>query len=77
MGGTTLKKDIGVKLSTDMNISEQCGIAASNGNKILDWEKYNIQGKQDNYTSVYRTVRLHLEYSLYKFGDHIVRRIYA
>ena len=31
--GTTVKeKDLGVTISADMKVSEQCGIAASNGN---------------------------------------------
>ena len=35
--GTTVKEnDLGVTISADMNISEQCGIAASEGNRILD-----------------------------------------
>ena len=33
--GTTIKKDLGVTISADMKVSEQCGIAASKGNKIL------------------------------------------
>ena len=31
--GTTIKeKDLGITISADMRVSEQCGIAASNGN---------------------------------------------
>ena len=34
--GTTVKeKDLGVTISADMDVSEQCGIAASKGNKFL------------------------------------------
>ena len=34
--GTTVKeKDLGVTISADMKVSEQCDIAASKGNKIL------------------------------------------
>ena len=34
--GTTIKeKDLGIAISADMKVSEQCGIAASKGNKIL------------------------------------------
>ena len=33
--GTTVKKDLGVTISADMKVSEQCGIAASKGNEIL------------------------------------------
>ena len=33
---TTVKeKDLGVTISDDMKVSEQCGIAASKGNQIL------------------------------------------
>ena len=34
--GTTVKeKDLGVTISADLKVSEQCGIAASNGNQLL------------------------------------------
>ena len=32
LGRTTKEKDLGVTFSADMNVSEQCGIAASKGN---------------------------------------------
>ena len=35
LGRTTQEKDLGVTLSADMKVSEQCGIAASKGNQIL------------------------------------------
>ena len=42
--GTTVKeKDLGVIISADMKVSEQCGIAASKGNKILGLIRRNIQ----------------------------------
>ena len=52
--GTTVKeKDIGVTISADMNVSEQCGIAASKGNQILGLIRRNITYKEKaNYTSV-------------------------
>ena len=52
--GTTVKeKDLGV-ISADMKVSEQCGIAASNGNQILRLIRRNItyKGKKINYTSL-------------------------
>ena len=51
--GTTVKEnDLGVTISADMNVSEQCDIAASKGNQILGLiRKYNIQGEKANYTS--------------------------
>ena len=42
--GTTLKeKDLGVTISADMNVSEQCGIVASKGNQILGLIRRNIK----------------------------------
>ena len=32
--GTTVKENLGVIISVDMKVSEQCGIAASKGNTI-------------------------------------------
>ena len=40
--GTTAKKDLGVTIRADMKVSEQCGIAASNGNQILGLIRRNI-----------------------------------
>ena len=53
--GTTVKeKDLGVTISADMKVSEQCGIAASKGNQILGLIRRNItyKGKKVNYTSL-------------------------
>ena len=36
LGRTTQEKDLGVTFSADMKVSEQCGIAATKGNKILE-----------------------------------------
>ena len=44
--GTTVKeKDLGVTISADMKVSEQCGIAASKGDQILDLIRRNITYK--------------------------------
>ena len=55
--GTIVKKDLGITISADMKISEQCGIAASKGNKIFGVIRRNIylyiiQGRKTNDTSV-------------------------
>ena len=52
--GTTLKEnDLGITISADMKVSEQFGIAASNGNKILGLIRKNITYKEKaNYASV-------------------------
>ena len=45
--GTTVKeKDLGVTISADMKVSEQCYIAASKGNKILGLIRRNITYKE-------------------------------
>ena len=49
--GTVKEKDLGVTISADMKVSEQCGIAASKGNQILGLIRRNITYKI-NYTSV-------------------------
>ena len=52
--GTTVKeKDLGVTITADMNVSEQCCIAASKGNQILGLIRRNITYKEKaNYTYV-------------------------
>ena len=35
LGRITQEKDLGVTFSAELNVSEQCGIAASKGNQIL------------------------------------------
>ena len=45
--GTTVKeKDLGITISADMKVSEQCGIAASKGCHILGLIKRNITYKE-------------------------------
>ena len=48
--GTNVKENnLGITISADMKVSEQCGIAASKGNQILGLIRRNITF---NYTSV-------------------------
>ena len=73
--GTTVKeKDLGITISADMKVSEQCGIAASKGNQIIVLIRRNIIYKEKKLIiPLYKAiVRPHLEY---KLGDHIIRRI--
>ena len=45
--GTTLKeKDLGITISANMKVLEQCGIAASRGNQILGLIRRNITHKE-------------------------------
>ena len=46
LGITIKEKDLGVTISTDMKVSEQCGIAAAKGNKILGLIRRNIRYKE-------------------------------
>ena len=45
LGATVKEKDLGVTISADMKVSEQCGIAASQGNKIIELIRRNIKYK--------------------------------
>ena len=62
---TTVKeKDLGVTISADMKVSEQCGIAASKGNQIFGLIRRNItyKGKKLIIPLYKAIVRPHLEY---------------
>ena len=68
MGGTVLnttlkEKDLGLTISADMKVSEQCGIAAAKGNQILGLSRRNIVYKEKELIiPLYKTiVTPHLE----------------
>ena len=63
---TTVKeKDLGIKISTDMKVSERCGIAASKGNKILGLIRRNITYKKKIIIPLYIAIfRSHLKYCI-------------
>ena len=46
LGTTVLEKDLGITISADVKISEQCVIAASKGNQILVLIRRNITHKE-------------------------------
>ena len=46
LGRTTQENDLGVTFSTEMKVSEQCGIAASKGNTILGLIRRTITYKE-------------------------------
>ena len=65
--GTTVKeKDLGVTISADMKVSEQCGIAASKGNQILGLIRRNITYKGKKLIiPLYKAIVIpHLEYCI-------------
>ena len=66
MGTTVKEKDLGVTISADMKVSEQCGIAASKGNQILGLIRRNItyKGKKLIIPLYKAIVRPHLEYCI-------------
>ena len=71
MGGTVLnttlkEKDLGLTISADMKVSEQCGIAAAKGNRIIGLIIRNIAYKEKELIiPLYKTiVRPHLEYCI-------------
>ena len=64
---TTVKeKDLGLTISADMKVSEQCAIAAAKGNQILGLIRRNIVYKEKELIMpLYKTiVRPHLEYCI-------------
>ena len=64
---TTVKeKDLGLTISADMKVSEQCAIAAAKGNQILGLIRRNIVYKEKELIILlYKTiVRPHLEYCI-------------
>ena len=63
---TVKEKDLGVTISAGMNVSEQCGIAASKGNQILGLIRRNIAYKDKKLIiPLYKPiVKPHLEYCI-------------
>ena len=73
--GTTVKeKDLGVTISADMKVSEQCGIAASKGNQILGLVRRNItyKGKKLIIPLYKAIVRPHLEYCIQRRATKMI-----
>ena len=71
MGGTILNKTVkekylGATKNANMKVSEQCRIAASNGNQVLGMIRRNITYKERSLiVSLYKAiVRHHLEYCI-------------
>ena len=66
LGTTVQENDLGVTISADMKVSEQCGIAASKGNQILGLIRRNItyKGKKLIIPLYKAIVRPHLEYCI-------------
>ena len=74
---TEREKDVGVVVSSDMKVSEQCGIAARKGNQILGLIRRNIAYRDKRliiplYISL---VRPHLEYCIQAWRPHMIKYI--
>ena len=74
---TEREKDVGVVVSSDMKVSEQCGIAARKGNQILGLIRRNIAYRDKRliiplYMSL---VRPHLEYCIQAWRPHMRKDI--
>ena len=83
MGGTVLnttvnEKDLGLTISADMKISEQCGIVTAKGNQILGLIRRNIVYKEKELIiPLYKTiVRLHLECCIQAWRTYCKKDIY-
>ena len=82
MGGTILcktvkEKDLGVTINANMKVSEQCRIAASQGNQILGMIRRNITYKEKGLiVPLYRAiVRPHLEYFIHAWRPYLRKEI--
>ena len=78
MGGTILsktvkEKDLGVTMNANMKVSEQCRIAASEGNQVLGMIRRNITYKEKSLIiPLYKAiVRPHLEYCIQAWNPYL------
>ena len=82
MGGTILSKtgketDLGVTMNTNMNVSEQCRIAASQGNQVLGMIRRNITYKEKSLiVPLYKAIDIpHLEYCIHAWSPYLRKDI--
>ena len=82
MGNTTLgqsekEKDLGVIISADMKVSEQCNIAAKKGNRMLGFIRRHICNRDKSLIiPIYKAiVRPHLEYCIQAWRPHLRKDI--
>ena len=74
-GTTVREKDLGITISADTKVSEQCGITASKGNQR---EKYNLKGLKANYTYMRKAiVKSYLEYCIQAWRPYRKKDIYT
>ena len=75
LGRTTQEMNLGVTFSADMKVSEQCGIAASKGNKMFGLIRRTIMYKEKQLIIPrYKAkVRPHLNI-VFKHGSRIIKK---
>ena len=85
MGGTILSKTVkekglGLTMNANMKVSEQCRIAAFNGNQVLGMIRRNIRPtykEKSLIVPLYKAiVRPHLEYCIQAWNPHLRKDIY-
>ena len=71
------RKDLGVTMSANMKVSEQCRIAASKGNQVLGMIRRNITYKDKSLiVPLYKAiVRPHLEYCIQAWSPYLRKDI--
>ena len=71
------EKDLGVSINTNMNVSEQCRIAASKGNQILGMIRRNITYKEKSLiVPLYKAIVIpHLEYCIQAWSPYLRKDI--
>ena len=82
MGGIILsktmkEKDLGVTMNANMKVSEQCRIAASQGNQVLGMIRRNITYKEKSLIAPLNKaiVRPHLKYCIQAWNSHLRKDI--
>ena len=74
--GTSVKEnDVGVTVSADMTVSEQCGLAAAKGNNILGLIRRNITYMEKTIIiPLYKAILGHTWNIAFRHGGHIIRK---
>ena len=81
MGGTVLnttikENDIGLPISADINVSEQCGIAAAKRNQIIGLITQNLVYKENELIiPLYKIVKPHIEYCIQAWRPYLKKDI--
>ena len=81
MGGTILsttvkEKDLGVTMNANIKVSEQCRIAASNGNQVLGMIRRNITNKDKSLiVPLYKAIGPPLEYCIQAWSTYLRKDI--